>query len=91
MPLLILIILIGFIGGTIARLLMPGPNTPTGFFFITMLGVASVILASFIGDAAGLYRFHQAAGIVGATVGAMIILFAWHRLVAWHIVPNFGV
>jgi uncharacterized membrane protein YeaQ/YmgE (transglycosylase-associated protein family) len=90
MPLLILIILIGFIGGTIARLLMPGPNTPTGFFLTTMLGVAGVILASFIGDAAGWYRFHQAAGIFGASAGAMVVLFVWHRLVAWHIVPNFG-
>lgn len=90
MPLLILIILIGFIGGTVARLLMPGPNTPTGFILTTMLGVAGVVLATFIGDSAGLYRFHQAAGIVGATVGAMVILFVWHRLVAWHIMPNFG-
>ena len=90
MPLLILIILIGFTGGTIARLLMPGPNTPTGFILTTMLGIAGVVLATFIGDSAGLYRFHQAAGIIGATAGAMVILFVWHRLVDWHIVPNFG-
>jgi uncharacterized membrane protein YeaQ/YmgE (transglycosylase-associated protein family) len=90
MPLLILIILIGFIGGTIARLLMPGPNTPKGFLLTTGLGIAGVLLATYIGNAAGLYRFHQAAGLVGATVGAMAILFVWHRLVTWHIVPNFG-
>ena len=69
---------------------MPGPNTPNGFILTTGLGIAGVLLATYIGDAAGLYRFHQAAGIVGATVGAMVILFVWHRLVAWHIVPNFG-
>lgn len=90
MLLLLLIILMGFVGGTIARLLMPGPNTPTGIFLTTMLGVAGVILASFIGDAAGWYPFHQAAGIIGATAGAMLILFVWHRLVAWHIMPNFA-
>ena len=46
MPLLFLIILIGFIGGTIARLLMPGPNTPTGFILTTALGIAGALLAS---------------------------------------------
>jgi uncharacterized membrane protein YeaQ/YmgE (transglycosylase-associated protein family) len=90
MLLLLLIILIGFMGGTIARLLMPGPNTPTGFILTTVLGIAGTLLATYIGDVAGWYRFHQAAGIVGATAGAVIILFVWHRLVAWHVMPNFG-
>jgi uncharacterized membrane protein YeaQ/YmgE (transglycosylase-associated protein family) len=90
MPLLLLIILIGFIAGTIARLLMPGPNTPKGFILITVLGIAGAALATFIGDSTGLYRFHQAAGIVGATVGAIVILFVWHRLVAWHIILDHG-
>jgi uncharacterized membrane protein YeaQ/YmgE (transglycosylase-associated protein family) len=90
MLLLLLIILIGFVGGTIARLLMPGPNTPTGFILTTVLGIAGALLATYVGDAAGWYRFHQAAGIVGATAGAVIILFVWHRLVAWHIMPNFS-
>jgi uncharacterized membrane protein YeaQ/YmgE (transglycosylase-associated protein family) len=90
MLLLLLIILIGFVGGTIARLLMPGPNTPTGFILTTMLGIAGTLLATYIGDAAGWYRFHQAAGFIGATAGAVIILFVWHKLVAWHVMPNFG-
>ena len=90
MPLLFLLILIGFIGGTIARLLMPGPNTPSGFILTTVLGIAGALLASFIGDAVGLYRFHQAAGIVGATIGAMVILYAWHQIVAWRIIPDHG-
>jgi uncharacterized membrane protein YeaQ/YmgE (transglycosylase-associated protein family) len=90
MLLLLLIILIGFVGGTIARLLMPGPNTPTGFILTTVLGIAGALLATYVGDAAGWYRFHQAAGIVGATAGAVIILFVWHKLVAWHVMPNFG-
>ena len=90
MLLLLLIVLIGFVGGTIARLLMPGPNTPTGFILTTVLGIAGALLATYVGDAAGWYRFHQAAGIFGATAGAMIILYVWHRLVAWHVMPNFG-
>jgi uncharacterized membrane protein YeaQ/YmgE (transglycosylase-associated protein family) len=69
---------------------MPGPNTPTGFILTSVLGIAGALLATFIGDSAGLYRFHQGAGIVGATVGAIVILFVWHRMAAWCVVPDPG-
>ena len=88
---LIWVLLIGFVAGTIARLLMPGPNTPKGFILTTVLGVAGAFLASYIGDAAGLYRPHEFAGIIGAAVGAVVILFIWHRLVAWDFIPDHGV
>jgi uncharacterized membrane protein YeaQ/YmgE (transglycosylase-associated protein family) len=51
---LIWILLIGFVAGTVARLLMPGPDTPKGFLLTTVLGVAGALLATDIGDAAGL-------------------------------------
>ena len=85
------IVLIGFVAGTIARLLMPGPNTPKGFILTTVLGVAGAILATFIGDSAGWYRPHQFAGFIGATVGALVILLIWHRLVAWGTIPDHGI
>ena len=85
------ILLIGFVAGTIARLLMPGPNTPKGFILTTVLGVAGAFLASYIGDSAGLYRPHEFAGIIGAAVGAMILRFIWHRLVAWGMIPDNGI
>jgi uncharacterized membrane protein YeaQ/YmgE (transglycosylase-associated protein family) len=88
---LLWIILIGFVAGTIARLLMPGPNTPRGFILTTVLGIAGAALATYIGDSAGWYRPHQVAGFIGAAVGAVIILFIWHRLVAWRIIPDHGV
>ena len=85
------ILLIGFVAGTIARLLMPGPNTPKGFILTTVLGIAGAVLATYIGDSAGLYRPHQFAGFIGAAVGALLILFIWHRLVTWGIIPDHGV
>ena len=85
------ILLIGFVAGTIARLLMPGPNTPKGFILTTVLGIAGAVFATYIGDSAGLYRPHQFAGFIGAAVGALVILFIWHRLVAWGIIPDHGV
>ncbi len=76
------IILIGFIAGIIARLLAPGPNNPTGFILTTVLGVAGAFVATFIGQAIGWYRLDQGAGLVGATVGALVVLFIWHRVAA---------
>ena len=81
MPVLFFIIFIGFVAGVIARLLMPGPNTPKGFFVTTVIGVAGAFLATFFGHLAGLYGPHQGAGIIGATIGAVVILFIWHVLV----------
>ena len=83
--------LIGFVAGTIARLLMPGPNTPKGFVLTTVLGIAGAFLATFVGDYLGWYRPHQFAGFIGAAVGALVILFIWHRLVIWRIIPDHGV
>jgi uncharacterized membrane protein YeaQ/YmgE (transglycosylase-associated protein family) len=91
MPGLLWILLIGFVAGTVARLLMPGPNTPKGFILTTVLGVAGAALATFIGDAAGWYQPHQAAGFVGAAVGALVILFIWHRLVTRGTIPDHGI
>lgn len=85
------IILIGFVAGIIARFLMPGPNTPKGFVVTTVLGIAGALLATMVGDLTGLYRPGQGAGFVGATIGALVILFVWNRLVASEIIPDHGV
>ena len=84
------ILLIGFVAGTVARLIMPGPNTPKGFMLTTALGIAGAVLATYIGDSAGWYRPHQFAGFVGAAVGSLVILFVWHRLVTWGVIPDHG-
>ena len=84
------VILIGFVAGIVARFIMPGPNNPKGFVLTTVLGVAGALLATVIGDAAGLYRVGQGAGLIGATVGAIIILFIWHRLVQADVIRDHG-
>jgi uncharacterized membrane protein YeaQ/YmgE (transglycosylase-associated protein family) len=76
------IILIGFVAGIIAKLLAPGPNNPAGFILTTVLGVAGAFLATFIGQLIGWYRLDQGAGLIGATVGALIVLFIWHQVVS---------
>jgi len=82
------ILLIGFVAGIIARLLAPGPNNPSGFIVTTVLGVAGAFLATWIGQMIGWYRPDQGAGFIGAIVGALIVLFIWHRLVAARVIPD---
>ncbi len=76
------IIIVGFVAGIIARLLSPGANDPKGFILTTVLGIAGAFLATFIGQSIGWYRIDQGAGFVAATVGALVVLFIWNRLVA---------
>jgi uncharacterized membrane protein YeaQ/YmgE (transglycosylase-associated protein family) len=56
MGVLLWIIIIGFVAGIIARLLVQGPNKPKGFLLTTVLGIAGALLATYIGQAIGLYR-----------------------------------
>jgi uncharacterized membrane protein YeaQ/YmgE (transglycosylase-associated protein family) len=85
------IIVIGFVAGLVARVLSPGPNNPRGFVLTTVLGIAGAFVATFIGQAIGWYSLDQGAGFIGATVGALIVLFIWNRLVVHHLLSDPGV
>jgi uncharacterized membrane protein YeaQ/YmgE (transglycosylase-associated protein family) len=84
------IVVIGFVAGIIARFFFPGPNNPSGFILTTVLGIVGAFIATFIGQAVGWYRPDQGAGFIGATVGAVVVLFIWHRLVAAKMVSDPG-
>ena len=68
-------ILIGFIAGVIAKFIMPGDNEPSGFILTTILGIVGAFVASYLGQALGWYRPGEGAGLIGAIVGAIIVLF----------------
>ena len=85
---IIWMIIIGFIAGLIARVLSPGPNDPKGFLLTTGLGIVGAFVATFIGQSIGWYRLDQGAGLIAATVGAVIILFIWNRLVAHRVLRD---
>ena len=82
------IVIVGFVAGIIARILSPGPNNPSGFILTTVLGIVGAFLATFIGQAIGWYRPDQGAGFIMATIGALVVLFIWNRLVVHRIVPD---
>lgn len=84
------ILLIGFVAGIIARMLSPGPNNPSGFILTTVLGIAGAFLATFIGQQIGHYGPNQGAGFITATIGALVVLFIWNRLVARRMISDPG-
>ncbi|MEJ1158155.1 GlsB/YeaQ/YmgE family stress response membrane protein [Prosthecomicrobium sp. N25] len=74
---LIWTIIIGFVAGVIAKFLMPGRNEPAGFILTTILGIVGALVATFLGQALGWYRPGEGAGLIGAVVGALIVLLVW--------------
>jgi len=70
-------IVIGFLAGVAAKLIMPGKNEPSGFILTTILGVVGAFVATFLGQALGWYRADEGAGFIGAIVGAVIVLAIW--------------
>ncbi len=72
-------IIIGFIAGAIAKLIMPGKD-PGGCIITILLGIGGAMLFTFIGRFLGFYRIGESAGFIGAVIGAVIILFIYRKL-----------
>ena len=66
-------ILIGFVVGLLAKMLKPGRD-PSGFIITVLIGIAGSLLATYGGQALGLYQAGQAAGFIGSLIGAIILL-----------------
>ena len=69
-------IVIGFIVGLVAKLLMPGRD-PGGFIVTALLGIVGAVLATFLGQAMGLYAAGEQAGFIASVIGAIIVLFLY--------------
>lgn len=73
-------VIIGFIAGGIAKLLMPGRD-PGGCIITILLGIAGAMLAGFLGQQLGFESAMDGAGIIGAIVGAFLILLAYRIII----------
>ncbi len=71
-------IIIGLIAGALAKLIMPGKD-PGGIIITILIGIAGSFLFTYLGKFIGIYQEGEAAGFIGATIGA-IILLALYRL-----------
>ena len=70
-------LIIGFIAGLIAKFIVPGRNEPSGFIMTTVLGIVGAFIATYLGQALGWYRAGEGAGLLGAVIGAVILLVIW--------------
>jgi uncharacterized membrane protein YeaQ/YmgE (transglycosylase-associated protein family) len=72
-------IVIGFIVGLLAKFLTPGRD-PGGFIITILIGIAGALLATYGGQALGLYAAGEPAGFVGSLIGAIILLLLYRLL-----------
>ena len=75
-------IIIGFVAGVIAKFITPGSNEPSGFILTTSLGIIGAFVATWLGQALGWYGPNEGAGLIGAVVGAIIVLVVWGMVAA---------
>jgi uncharacterized membrane protein YeaQ/YmgE (transglycosylase-associated protein family) len=75
-------VVIGFLAGIIAKLITPGENEPSGFILTTILGIVGAFVATWLGQALGWYGADEGAGLIGAVVGAVIVLVIWGMVAA---------
>lgn len=73
-------ILIGLVGGGIAKLLMPGKD-PGGCIVTILLGIAGAVVAGYLGRVLGIYGSNETAGYIGAIVGAFLILLIYRLVI----------
>jgi uncharacterized membrane protein YeaQ/YmgE (transglycosylase-associated protein family) len=74
-------LIIGLVAGAVAKFLMPGRD-PGGFIITMLLGVAGAFVATWLGQAIGWYQAGEGAGLIGAVVGAVIILIIYRVIVS---------
>jgi uncharacterized membrane protein YeaQ/YmgE (transglycosylase-associated protein family) len=73
-------LVIGLIAGAVAKLLMPGKD-PGGCIITILLGIAGAFVATYLGKLLGIYEPGEAAGFIGAVLGAVLILWVYRIIV----------
>lgn len=73
-------IIIGFIIGAIAKLLMPGRD-PGGWIISILLGLAGSAVGGWLGRVFGWYQPDEPAGFLMSVIGAVVLLWGY-RLIA---------
>ena len=76
---IILTVLIGFVVGVIAKLIMPGKEN-MGLIATTLLGIVGAVAATYAGQAVGWYAAGQGAGWIGSVVGAFVVLWLYGKV-----------
>jgi uncharacterized membrane protein YeaQ/YmgE (transglycosylase-associated protein family) len=71
-------IVIGLVAGALARFLMPGKE-PGGILVTIVLGIVGALAATLLGKLVGWYEPGESAGLIGATLGAILVLYLYKK------------
>ena len=69
-------IIIGLAAGALAKLIMPGKD-PGGIIITILLGIGGSVVATYLGQFVGFYKTGETTQFIGATVGAILILWIY--------------
>jgi len=72
-------ILVGLAAGILAKFIYPGKEN-MGWIWTIILGIAGSFVATYLGKMVGIYQPGEAAGFIGAIVGALILLFVYNLI-----------
>jgi uncharacterized membrane protein YeaQ/YmgE (transglycosylase-associated protein family) len=72
-------IVLGFVIGLIAKLVVPGKEN-MGFIMTMLLGIAGSFLAGIIGQAIGWYKAGQGAGFIASVIVAIILVVIYGKI-----------
>ena len=75
---LVVLVLLGLLVGSLAKLLGPDGN-PGGTLMTMSLGVGGAMLGGLVGPAGGWYQPVEPTGFVMAATGAVLLLLAYRR------------
>ena len=67
------VLVIGLLVGLLARFITPGPN-PRGIIVTMVIGIVGAVIATYGGQALGLYQCGEPAGFIGSVIGAVVLL-----------------
>ena len=71
-------ICIGLVAGALARFFMPGKE-PGGILVTILLGIGGALAATLLGKLVGWYEPGESAGLIGATLGAILVLYLYKK------------
>ena len=70
-------LLVGLLAGALARLIVPGRD-PMGLLATLVLGLVGSLVGGFLAHA--LFADNDGVGLIGATIGAVIVLLIWNAI-----------
>ena len=76
---ILIVIVLGFVVGVVAKLVHPGRDN-MGVLPTTLLGIGGSLLATYAGHELHVYDAGQGAGLIGAVLGGVAILYVYGRL-----------